>query len=195
MPEMDGFEATVEIRRREAGERHVPIIAMTAGAMAEDREKCIAAGMDDYVSKPVKESALEAALDRWILGGEQGLHQEASGADPADEVLDAAQVESLRQLAALSEDPNFLRVLVDQYLDQAGARVDALRLAAANGDAAGLAAAGHDLKGTSVTMGAKSVAAACEILESLAAQGSGIRSPSLVPSMTMCSRGVGCHGR
>jgi len=171
MPEMDGFEATSEIRRREAGERHVPIIAMTAGAMAEDRDKCIEAGMDDYVSKPVKEGALESVLNRWVFGAEPTLHEEDSGAGPADDVLDAGQLEGLRQLAGLSEDPNFFRGLVDQYLDRAGVQLEALRLAAASGDAPGLGAVGHGLKGASLTMGAKGVAAACELVESSVARG------------------------
>jgi CheY-like chemotaxis protein len=65
MPELDGYDATRQIRARERGLKRIPIVAMTANAMAGDREECLAAGMDDYVSKPVKPGEIEAALRRW----------------------------------------------------------------------------------------------------------------------------------
>ncbi len=66
MPEMDGFEATLEIRRRENGKSHLPIIAMTASAMQGDRERCFVVGMDDYIAKPVQPAALDRVLQRWL---------------------------------------------------------------------------------------------------------------------------------
>ena len=66
MPEMDGFEATMTIRRSEPDGNRIPIIAMTAGAMKGDEEKCIASGMDAYISKPVNPDTLLAVLSRWV---------------------------------------------------------------------------------------------------------------------------------
>lgn len=66
MPEMDGFEACREIRRRESGTTHIPIVAITANAMKGDRERCLEAGMDDYVSKPFKQDDLKNVIQKWI---------------------------------------------------------------------------------------------------------------------------------
>jgi CheY-like chemotaxis protein len=66
MPVMDGHQATIEIRRMEGDTRHTPIIAMTAGAIDGDRERCLAVGMDDYISKPVDLATIDRALSRWV---------------------------------------------------------------------------------------------------------------------------------
>jgi CheY-like chemotaxis protein len=80
MPEMDGFEATRAIRGREAGGRRTPIIAMTANAMQEDRQQCLEAGMDDFLSKPVAGKALAATLNRWLPQETVSLETESRAA-------------------------------------------------------------------------------------------------------------------
>jgi len=67
MPVMDGYEATLEIRKLEPPIRDLPVIALTASAMDGDRDRCLAAGMDDFISKPVTADAVAAVLERWLL--------------------------------------------------------------------------------------------------------------------------------
>jgi CheY-like chemotaxis protein len=80
MPELDGFEATARIRAREETGHHTPIVAMTAAAMRGDRERCLAAGMDDYLSKPITIESLQAVLERWLPLTAEGPKQESGRA-------------------------------------------------------------------------------------------------------------------
>ncbi len=115
MPEMDGYQATAAIRRREGDTRHTPIIAMTAAAMEGDREVCLAAGMDDYVSKPVRTDALVETLDRWI-----GDDDPSRRVDPA--VLDPERFDTVRELD--DGDGVMLRELSAAFLADASSQLD-----------------------------------------------------------------------
>jgi len=175
MPRMDGYQATAEIRRREGGRSHVPIIAMTAGAMTADREKCLAAGMDDYLAKPVKGSQLDTALRRW-LGAESVRPTITRIADrhPAgdgDAVLDLDLFADLGELAAATGQPAFLRDLVDQYLAQFPYLIIELRESAQRGDMCAVREAAHGLRGSSGTIGATLVARECAAVEAAALTG------------------------
>jgi len=79
MPEMDGFEAAREIRRIESGARRIPIIALTANAMKGDRDRCLEAGMDDYLSKPVDPALLDTTIRRWTASAEPAVKLPRSG--------------------------------------------------------------------------------------------------------------------
>jgi two-component system, sensor histidine kinase and response regulator len=130
MPGIDGYEATQEIRKREGPERHTPIIAMTASAMQGDREKALAAGMDDYVPKPVKREELEAVLERWVSDRvtEATIPEgDAESAEESLEPLDRATMESLRELGG----SEMLSELVEMFISDT-------RSALANLKAAGL---------------------------------------------------------
>jgi signal transduction histidine kinase/DNA-binding response OmpR family regulator len=165
MPTMDGFEATGEIRRRER-ERggHVPIIAVTAHAMEGDEARCRTAGMDDYLSKPVRLEDLGACLDRWRPDTSQDC--EPASSVPADAAIDLEQLD-----ATCDGDPEMEHELTRLFIDDSTEALAALDASIAAGDAVRLLAQAHSLKGSCGYLGANALAAACDDLESYGREG------------------------
>ncbi len=181
MPEMDGYEATAEIRDREGASRRTAIIAMTANAMSGERERALRAGMDDYVSKPVKAENLGAVLERWALPpGEANFLEDArDGAPPDTPLLDRSVLDGLRELSVPGE-PDILAELVGLFLEDAPPRLEALRAALDEGDARRVKEAAHALKGSSSNMGASRMAEICARLEEAGTLGDLIEAPDLL---------------
>jgi CheY-like chemotaxis protein len=132
MPVMDGFTATAEIRSREVDGQRLPIIAMTAAATSEDRDRCIAAGMDDYVSKPVDTTVLDNVLDCWARQ-DAAVISDADEPRPDDSVLDPAQLSVLRRLGP-DDGWGVLLAVAQPFHEMWPALVAELRQAPTSGD-------------------------------------------------------------
>jgi PAS domain S-box-containing protein len=181
MPEMDGYECSAEIRRREDHMKHVPIIAMTAHVMKEDRDKCLAAGMDDFLSKPVRVAHLEDVLVRWLAGSAERMVIEAapassdSAADrPGADALEGeppetessyppVDLEIFMELAGNNEDR--LQELADRYVRQTAEQLLKLRDAIATGVAPDVKCIAHSAAGSSAMCGMKPMVALLRELE------------------------------
>jgi two-component system, sensor histidine kinase and response regulator len=176
MPEMDGYAATAEIRRREGDARHTPIIAMTANALEGDREKAIEAGMDDYVPKPVNSKELAATLKRCLLQPDEArtASEEASidsGAPPTEEpVIDHSLLESLRELQGDGK-PDILNELIELFLSDVPLQLAELREAAEAGEPHSVERIAHTLKGSAANMGALRMKALLAELEEIGRSG------------------------
>jgi CheY-like chemotaxis protein len=160
MPGMDGYQATAAIRAAERDRgRHVPIIALTAHALHGDAERCLAAGMDDYLAKPVTGKDLRRALARWLPDAPT---QEAPAPEPepaaGEPVLDPEVLRGLRELQPEGE-PDLMADLLALFRADAERLVGEMRAAAAAGAAEALQRAAHTLKGSGANLGAVHLAA------------------------------------
>jgi PAS domain S-box-containing protein len=200
MPELDGFEASREINRRWPGEQHPRIVAMTANAMQGDRELCEAAGMDDYVAKPVRVEELVAALERCRRRGEAGARGGLARAGATADVSRPAQAGTTADVSgraaagatadlSLSADravinrkvfdrltatmgAAFIAELIDTSVEDGRELIATLRRALARSDLDGFRRAAHSLKSNAETLGAGGLATLARELESMARAGS-----------------------
>jgi PAS domain S-box-containing protein len=160
MPEMDGMEATAAIRRRETPSgRHVPILAMTAHAMRGDKEKCLAGGMDGYVSKPVNSAELFAEMERCLAAPE--------GSKTVPEISHGTEVQIDRAslLDRVEGDQELLTEMIHLFQDDAPNLLAAMRDALLRGDMTVLERSAHSLKGAASNLSAEGTAAAAMQLE------------------------------
>jgi CheY-like chemotaxis protein/HPt (histidine-containing phosphotransfer) domain-containing protein len=161
MPEMDGYSATQQLRKSQDPRiRDIPVIAITGNALQGDRERCLKAGMSDYLSKPIKTNALLAVLERWL--GPPSIEDEP-GSDPA---LDPSVLDDLRKLDTPGE-PSLIDELGQLFLSSSPKRIQKMRECLDSKDFESIKREAHQLKSTSGNLGASSLSQLCEKLETL----------------------------
>lgn len=161
MPEMDGLSATTIIRQQWAEAIRPRIVAMTANAMREDRQICLDAGMDDYISKPIRVEELVQALNQC-----QPITQQS---DPTLGILDRRALRTILEMVE-EESEQLLVEVIQSYLDEAPQLLQAIKTAIETGNQKALLYSAHTLKSTSATLGAIKLARICQLLETSAEQ-------------------------
>jgi CheY-like chemotaxis protein/HPt (histidine-containing phosphotransfer) domain-containing protein len=167
MPEMDGLEAARQIRLRWPPEKRPCIVAMTGNALAGDREKCLEAGMDDYITKPMRIGELQAAIERWgptksSAGGDTAFITAPRPPAPADGLLDHAVIAQLRAMPP-SDGVTMLKELIDTFLQDAPKRLQEISTSLKDGPQ--LMFHAHALRSMCLSLGASKVIDLCQKLE------------------------------
>ena len=178
MPEMDGYRATQLIRQEEQknGTPRLPIIAVTANAMQDDRQRCISAGMDDYLSKPFNKAQVAMLLQRWLPEASRAVTKpavvKAESAPCADQpavLVDDGPLlrTAIEQLREMDDDGRFLKRIIDAYLEKSPTDIEQLNQAVTLSDAEALRKAAHSFKSSSYNLGAHQLAELCATLEKM----------------------------
>lgn len=172
MPVMDGIAATRRIRAPESSvlNREIPIIAMTANALQGDRERCLEAGMNDYLAKPVSPDALAAMLSKWLPGRQKETSPDNSGERPTKTVTsNTAEVKPIfdraGMLARLMGDEELMGTVIAGFLEDMPVQMNQLRDCVNNGDIQGAARQAHTIKGASANVGGERLRAAALEME------------------------------
>jgi CheY-like chemotaxis protein len=178
MPDVNGLAATAAIRAHEGADRHTPIIALTAGARSEDRERCLAAGMDGYLAKPISKDALLALVDGSINKSPFSINStsQAGHTPGAGFAIDQADLDELRLLAAATER-DFVTELIEEFVRETDLLLGDLREASSSGDAAAVSQIAHSIKGSGAQLGGRHLALSCSRLEETANTGRLSHSP------------------
>jgi CheY-like chemotaxis protein/HPt (histidine-containing phosphotransfer) domain-containing protein len=188
MPEMDGYEATLKIRGLAGEFKNIPVIAITANVMEGDRDKCIQAGMNDYVGKPVKKEALLGALDKWLFRPRSGpaadpnLKAKGAGAAANGKVINPERLESLKEFSD-DDDGSFIITLFEIFFTNVEPRIQHMHDAVVQKDAQKLCREAHGIKGSSSNLGADYVANLAQQLEALGKSGSTEGAQALVEQL------------
>lgn len=173
MPVMDGFEATAAIRRNEAaGKRyvrtgHLPIIAVTANAMQGDRERCLAAGMDAYLAKPIKLEDIRLTLSRWLTSSSDEVLVRGTVSPVSKASTIPGYFDPVQMLLNIGGDQELLNQLIDLFLERHADIMTDIRQALSQGDSTTVERAAHTLKGTAANLCAPDVALAAGQLEAV----------------------------
>ena len=189
MPVMDGYRATSEIRSREAEHpgRHIPIVALTANAMSDARDNCLAAGMDDYLCKPLTMEALytmlAGQLPRRRADRDGNSMQAAPPATPVEPEGLTFNPACLVEFRNMDNGERLMERIIDLYLQTAPQHMQELRSAAQRGDAPGLSRTAHKFKSSSAQLGAAALAGLCDRLDRLGRGGSMLGAGEIVDLM------------
>jgi CheY-like chemotaxis protein/HPt (histidine-containing phosphotransfer) domain-containing protein len=163
MPELDGYAAAREIRRREGQGERMPLIAVTAHALEGERQKALSAGMDDYVTKPVSSAQLAAVIERWWP--KRHFPEPESGERLASVRPPPAPAEALERAAVLDPAVKRSAAVAKVFLKYVPGQLDALGAALTGGNSEALRAAAHKLKGSCSMVGVPRMAEVCAALE------------------------------
>ncbi len=190
MPVMDGYEATRTIREAESSKRSgsvgvhpIPIIAMTANALKGDREACLAAGADDYISKPLKKKTLLAMVDKWLSIPCPEVDMSAPAEAPAEIDSQDAPMHYAQALAEFDNDAELLMDVLAGLVDNANDQIQRVRQAVCDGNATVIANEAHAIKGGAANLTANTLAATAAALESAGRCGELTRAAEMLNNM------------